>query len=150
MGKLYIFDLDGTLANVDFRLPILNAGGSGAWEEFSNACDGDMPNRHVVSLLETLLGVGARVRIFTGRSESARAKTVQWLLRNTSFRDFDLLWMRPVGDTRSGADMKRAWYLSLPAIECASLCGVFEDSVEVCDMWRELGVECFQVTGVME
>lgn len=145
----YIFDMDGTLANVEHRLPLLD-GSPASWDRFSNACDGDLPNRHIVGLLEALIQSGAVIRIFTGRSESARAKTVQWLLRNTSFRDFDKLKMRAEGDTRRGAELKREWYLSIPSKECVTLGGVFEDDVNVCAMWRDLGVECFQVTGVLE
>ena len=51
---LYIFDLDGTIALIDHRRPLLESKSSDRWQKFFAACVDDEPNKPVI---DTLLGL---------------------------------------------------------------------------------------------
>ena len=54
-NPMYIFDLDGTLANIEHRVHILkNTDNSNRWRDFYAACDKDEPNRDVIRVMENM------------------------------------------------------------------------------------------------
>ena len=146
---MYIFDLDGTIALIDHRRPILdNKADSKRWDKFFEACDQDVPNLPVIHTLRALHYASADVRIFSGRSEAVRDKTVKWLLKHTTFTTGELarkLRMRPEGDYTPDDELKWKWYYELSTEEQLRLIAVFDDRQKVVDMWRTIGVACFQV-----
>lgn len=144
---LYIFDLDGTLANIEHRVRLLDSDDKDRWRRFYAACDGDAPNTPVIATMDRLR-LGADVWIFSGRSDEARAKTVDWLTKHTSFLSWDLetaLNMREAGDYRPDDVIKREMYDRMIAHDRERLVAVFDDRDRVVQMWRSLGVACFQV-----
>lgn len=149
MGKpLYIFDLDGTLADCQHRTPILaEKYDNHRWRRFYAACDKDQPIAHVIGLMNHLRLV-ADVWIFSGRSEEVRDKTVTWLAEHTSFMHHDLdtaLVMRQEGDHRADDIVKREWIDGMLDVDRKRLVAAFDDRDRVVTMWRSAGIPCYQV-----
>lgn len=167
-----IFDLDGTLALIDHRRHIIKSkshpcpecqhaktgekslcnrcGGTGTitqkvstadWKLFYAMCDQDTPNHWVIDLVK-MYQQNHRVVILSGRSEEVREKTLQWLAQHEV--PFDLLVMRPEGDTTPDEELKAGWCeeynLTPNRVKC-----VFDDRDKVVAMWRNCGFNCAQV-----
>lgn len=145
---LYIFDLDGTLADCTHRKHILDEKHDpNRWRRFYAACDRDRPIRHVISLMNHLRLI-ADVWIFSGRSEEVRDKTVAWLAEFTSFMSHELdtvLVMRQEGDHRADDIVKREWLDGLLDVDRKRLVAAFDDRDRVVAMWRAAGIPCYQV-----
>lgn len=138
MLPIYIFDLDGTLADISHRLHYIQ-GETKDWPTFFSQCDEDAPIWPVINTLKRL-AEKSDIWIFTGRSDEVRSKTITWLT-HYGIR-FDKLLMRKAGDHRLDHVLKEEW---LKENNTHLLIGVFEDRQSVVDMWRANGVFCFQV-----
>lgn len=140
---IVIFDLDGTLALIDHRLPLIQCSPK-RWPEFFAACVHDEPNEPVIRTARAFYASGYRVVIVTGRSDAVRGETMNWL--NRFGVPFHELHMRPQGDFSPDDELKRAWLDELLQRHALSdiLCA-FEDRARVVRMWRAAGVACFQV-----
>lgn len=150
MKPLYIFDLDGTLALIDHRRPILHAKNDpDMWRRFYAACDKDTPNTPVIDTMKRLRESGADVWVFSGRSAEVRDKTLVWLVRHTGLPLDELehgtLLLRDASDHTPDDDLKREWYKRMLIEDQKRLVAVFDDRDRVVKMWRSLGVTCFQV-----
>lgn len=148
MKPLYIFDLDGTLALIDHRRPILDEKDDpNRWRRFYAACAKDEPNEPVVQTMEALR-MFADVWIFSGRSDEVRAETVEWLRQYTSLTAHDLetcLVMRQAGDHRPDDELKQEWLRGMLIDDRLRLRAAFDDRDRVVAMWRANNVSCFQV-----
>lgn len=148
MKPLYIFDLDGTLADCQHRTPILaEKHDNNRWRRFYAACDGDTPIPAVIGTMERLRRF-ADVWIFSGRSDEVRDKTVAWLTEHTSFMSHELetaLTMRQEGDYRADDIVKREWIDGMLRDDRQRLVAAFDDRDRVVAMWRDAGIPCFQV-----
>lgn len=152
MRPLYIFDLDGTLADMEHRLHFIKRP-EPDWRAFFAACGADTPIEANLTTLRTL-AKNAEVWIWTGRSEEVREPTRKWLMDNRVFHPFwnpfkapEQLLMRPVGDHRPDDVLKREWLSQLEPPEYDRLTAVFEDRLRVVQMWREAGITCYHVGG---
>lgn len=142
-----VFDLDGTIANVDHRAHILDeehASESLKWDAFFDACDGDGVYAEIAVLFDNLADIlrHNKVEIWTGRSERVRKKTERWLrlhLRNYDFNGTTLR-MREIGDLRADTEIKGEWIAEHGK---PHLC--FDDRTKMVNWWREQGVACCQV-----
>lgn len=138
----YVFDLDGTLAKLDHRRHLIDGTDEG-WRLFFAKCLDDQPIQHVIDLLRTLASTGARIEIWSGRSEEVRVETRIWLMRH----DIDpnlLTKMRPV-DERCQDDFLKLQFLRESVYEGGIPDIVFDDRDQVVTMWRREGIPCFQV-----
>lgn len=144
MRPLYIFDLDGTLANCEHRKHHLDAKD---WRSFYAACDLDPPIHDVLKVARDLYESGAELWIFSGRSSEVRDKTIRWLEQHlAAFVDFDTaLLMRDEGDHRPDDELKKLWLDRMLDEDRQRLVGIFDDRDRVVSMWRAAGVTCFQV-----
>lgn len=146
---LYIFDLDGTLADISHRRHIIENDNkdSTKWRRFYAACDNDSPNEPVIKVMESLR-LFADIWIFSGRSSEVRDKTEAWLKHNTSLTDFDLqtcLVMRDEGDYTADDTLKETWLKQMLIDDRRRLVATFDDRDRVVQMWRKNGITCFQV-----
>jgi len=148
---LYIFDLDGTLALIGHRRHIIEdpSRDDTKWRRFYDACDRDEPNEPVIRVMESLRRL-ADVWIFSGRSDEVAGKTVDWLVKHTSFMRWDLmngheLTMRQAGDFTADDVLKKQWLDGMLVDDRRRLVAVFDDRDRVVKMWRDAGVTCFQV-----
>ena len=152
MRPLYIFDIDGTLCNIEQRLHFLEDKTDKArWDKFYQACTKDAPNKPVLAVMEALQDSGAEIWLFSGRSDSVRWQTINWLHRHSCLRAWhleehpQLLTMRPVGDFTEDHLLKESWLNNMLVEDRQRLVAIFDDRKRVVDMWRANGVPCFQV-----
>ena len=137
--KRFVFDLDGTLALVDHRRPLLDSERPD-WHSFNKASLFDPPSSAVVSVARALAR-DYELWIVSGRSDAVELETRGWLAKHEV--PFDKLIMRSAADHRPDHELKREWALryEFPA----NVLAVFDDRDSVVNMWRELGIPCFQV-----
>lgn len=155
----YIFDIDGTLADCSHRLHyILPPDASELqsiedldkfqpdWESFYKDCVNDKPIQPVLVLLLNLLQSGAKIIFVTGRPCKYMNETIQWLKKYTE-SDVRGLYMRQNGDHRPDFVIKKEIYEKhiKPHLGMNAIAGVFEDRKQCVDMWRSLGLTCYQV-----
>ncbi len=136
-----VFDIDGTLSIVGDRVKCLE-GDKPDWDQFYERCDEDAPNRVAIRTYQALhaTGTGPKMVLLTGRRESVRAKTEEWLRKHQVFGYTQLL-MRPDGDFRHDTIVKP----ELLAAQDIRPDLVFEDRDAMVNYWRSQGIPCFQV-----
>ncbi|NRA30514.1 MAG: hypothetical protein HRU11_09655 [Parvularculaceae bacterium] len=132
-----VFDLDGTLADVEHRRHYV-ADGRRDWLAFFDACDVDPPMVPVVETFKALKAAGHRIEIWSGRSDRVRSKTEVWLASHGL--EPERLRMRAHDDFQPDDDLKESW---LDAGDMPDL--IFDDRQKVVDMWRRRGIPCAQV-----
>lgn len=150
---IYIFDLDGTIALIDHRRPILSDASiptsDARWRKFFAACVDDVPNMPVIETMRLLDKAGAEIWIFSGRSDEVQAETIQWLatydvphyFRNGRGRFF----MRLSGDYTEDSVLKDEWFSMVEERARKRIVAAFDDRDKVVAMWRRNGIPCFQV-----
>jgi len=137
----YVFDLDGTLANLQHRVPLMDGTDQG-YREFFAACSNDEPIHHVIFVLNCLAQF-ARVEIWSGRSDEVHLQTWNWL-QDHGIDPGMLTRMRSAGDHRPDHVVKREMLKA--SIEGGfTPTAIFDDRDQVVAMWREEGIPCFQV-----
>ena len=144
MKKAIIFDIDGTLADLTHRLHYITGGDSPDWDAFYKACPDDTsiePTVSIYILMKENLPEGHVLILCTGRRESIRRQTERWLYHRLI--KYDHLMMRRFGDHRDDVEVKRQMLNALREFYDPIL--VFEDRSSVVQMWREEGLQCFQV-----
>lgn len=125
-----IVDMDGTLALLSGRSPY-----------DVEKCDTDLPNQPVVETVKKWQDT-VDVVICSGRTDDAKAKTVDWL-RQYGIK-FKALHMRKTGDLRKDAVIKEEIYRT--HIEGKyNVKFVLDDRNQVVAFWRGLGLTVFQV-----
>ena len=144
MPPLYIFDLDGTLADAEHRMHYIQ-GEVQDWGGFFAACPADKPIFPVVRVMHSLLYHGAEVWVWTGRSGEVLELTRQWLLSHTLLLPNTVLRMRGLKDRRPDYLVKDGWLRGMALHDRERLVAVFENRQRVVDMWRANGVACFHV-----
>ena len=147
MKKTVIFDLDGTLADIDTRRALsLDMNGKMDWDKFLDPQNIklDEPNTPVIKMAQMLDSQGFNIVILSGRSKVSYRTTRQWLFQNDV--PFDDLQMRPTDDHHhymKDSDLKQMWLDTL--IDKDDVFAVFDDRQQVVDMWRQNGLTTFQV-----
>jgi len=156
---LYIFDLDGTLADLKHRRHFVerpsfnlfdpkeriqaNKPWKPNWDAFHAACVDDTPINAIIDVLACVRHNESDVWIWSGRMSTVSAETFRWL-QDHHIR-FDQLKMRPAGDYTPDDQLKESWLHALSPEDRARLVMVFDDRQRVVDMWRRNGVVCAQV-----
>ena len=82
-----------------------------------------------------------KIVFITGRGESYREPTVEWMNKNKI--EYDELFMRPKADRREDFEVKKELYEN-SIKEQYKVLFVVEDRASVVKMWRELGLVCLQ------
>lgn len=149
MRPLYIFDIDGTLSLLGERRKILDETASDRWDRFYEACGEDKPNIPVLRILNLLIEGGNEVWLFSGRRESCRNTTLEWLSSHVDLPMWgfysDRIMLRPNGDSTKDDVLKESWLNNMLDVDRNRLVAVFDDRQRVVDMWRRNGITCFQV-----
>lgn len=140
-GKVYVFDLDGTLADISHRVHYIDRKKKD-WNSFNKSCVDDSIIEETVEILRSLYKCSYKIIILTGRSDSVKQETVLWLKRNKI--PYDELCMRPNNSREEDWKYKNSWLLENIGM---NVVGVFEDRLRVVDMWRKNGIRCFHVGG---
>jgi uncharacterized HAD superfamily protein len=100
----YIFDVDGTLANVDPYLHLVR-GSNRDYDAFHEASIDALPNIDVVEMLNDAVSDGHAILIVTSRKDKWRGLTSMWLARN-NLRSH-ALFMRSDEDDRPDYEVKK-------------------------------------------
>lgn len=126
-----IFDLDGTLALIGDRNPY-----------DASDCEYDKLNHDVFDALMRYKEGGYKIIICSGRSSKYLPQTDRWLGKHMI--EPDLFLMRKEDDMRKDSIVKREMFMNhiLPNYYVNV---VYDDRNQVVDMWRDLGLTCFQV-----
>ena len=163
MKNTVIFDLDGTLANIDVRREkSLKPNGKLDWEIFAapdSIMNWDEPNWPVIKMAQLFNHDGFNIVIFSGRNDRSFVATKHWLELNQV--PHDLLVMRPdkfkdnswpIADGNPATDemrfmpdeiLKKKMLDTFVDIDDVFL--VVDDRDKVVKMWRDLGLNTFQV-----
>lgn len=144
---IYIFDIDGTIADATHRLHFIQDHVPRKWDEFFAETINDAPKYEILTVMQALEAVGHTIWLWSARPERTRDATIDWLKRHDVFMNrlaVDLR-MRPDDDRRHDDILKEEWLHSLSEVDRAHLAGVFEDRARVAEMYRRNGVTCFQV-----
>lgn len=152
--KWFIFDLDGTLANIDARRKLAKDTAKPGknkmnWDTFFNPSNIglDKPNHAVIKMAQILAESGHMIAIFSGRSQRMAWSTKSWLVKNNV--PWCMLKMRPIKGQDAFTpddDLKQSWLDDFADdVGKHNILGVFDDRKKVVDMWRKNGLTCFQV-----
>lgn len=134
----YVFDLDGTLADLEHRRHFIRSE-TPDYRAFFAAVGDDKPIPKVIALLITLHRAGHRIEIWSGRSDECREATADWLFR-FSIPDGIPLIMRTAGDKRPDEIIKMEFLRGTDEPDI-----IFDDRDRVVAAWRRRGITCFQV-----
>ncbi len=137
-----IFDLDGTLANIDHRLHFVQNGNKD-WDGFYAACVHDTPKAPIVELALMCADARHDIIISSGRSEKVRRQTITWLLQHKI--PYAYLFMRPNGCFVPDTALKKAWLEQGIFGKKEDILFVVEDRDSMVKMWRGQGLTCLQV-----
>jgi len=139
--QIIVFDVDGTLANVDHRRYFVQ-GSKKDFDSFYDAMIDDTVFDHVRGICNMHYMNNWLIYICTGRPESYREITQNWLNNNAIFHH--KLMMRP-DDRRFDSDVDIKFDMLKEIQKTGDVCCVFDDRNQVVKMWRENGIPCFQV-----
>lgn len=130
-----IVDMDATLCLNTTARPFF---GPGAAEKMAD----DEPINEICNLVRHYCNdSNAAFIVLTGRDESCREATLEWLDKHWLYPT--KLLMRPEGSFLSGPDQKKLIY-EREIKDKYYVDFVLEDSSKVVKMWRELGLICLQ------
>ena len=135
-----IFDVDGTLMNIDHRKHWVQDKPKN-WKQFMADMVKDTPRKEIFAIALEAKKNGHRIIVSSGRNERDRALTTKQLNSEGLFPDIFL--MRADDDFRSDdlvkkdllGQMKDAGFNPTLAID---------DRNQVVDMWRANGIPCYQ------
>lgn len=141
--NIVVVDIDGTIAKVGDRLKYLQQEKKD-WDAFYEHCDEDEPIDEMCQLVSDLFVLGRDIVFCTGRRESVREKTKEWLFWNVIASDDPNLLMRKDGDWRHDTEVKPE-LLQKASITPDEVYFILEDRDSMVAKWRELGYRCLQV-----
>jgi FMN phosphatase YigB (HAD superfamily) len=103
-GKVIVFDLDGTICNVDHRRHWV-ASKPKNWAAWDAGLPNDTPNEDIIWMLNSFLDSGdIRIILCSGRDSRLREATEAWLTKHNVY--YDSLYMRATGDNRKDSIVK--------------------------------------------
>lgn len=128
--SIIIVDIDGTVAKKWDRSPY----------DYSKVME-DTPYKDIITLLATLNNA-FKIGFVTGRDESCRNETTQWIQENIPFQ-YEFLKMRAENDKRWDDIIKHE--IASQIAKNYYIFAVFDDRNRVVEMWRKAGIRCLQV-----
>ena len=129
----FLFDIDGTLALKGDR------------DIFDDSkLHLDTLIEPVVNVLKAVQAVGHRVIYLSGRQDSCKESTTQWLKDNGIWFEDSEIHMRKAKDGRKDSIVKEELFLKFIAPRF-NVQGIFDDREQVTRNWSKLGIFCFDV-----
>ena len=141
MNKVIVFDIDGTLANIEHRRGFV-ASKPKNFKAFNAAIPQDTPHEEITFLAKTFADQGHTVLLCSGRGEDERQVTVDQMA-NFGVK-FAKLFMRSKGDYRKDSIVKVELLAEIRE-EFGEPFLWFDDRKQVVDAIREQGVRVLQV-----
>jgi hypothetical protein len=137
---LVVFDIDGTLANIEHRLDYVRSKPKN-WKAFDAGIPNDKVNLPVAEVFTSML-FHPDIVLASGRNERSRKATEDWLWDN-KLRGYQKLYMRKADDFRSDDIVKQEILDQIIADYGRKPDMVFDDRKRVVDMWRRNGIWVF-------
>ena len=158
--KWVIFDLDGTLADLEKRRKLcsieqgqnLSKGKKMDWDCFFDPKNIplDEPKQDVILMAQALAEMGYKIAILSGRSYACDEMTRWWLAKHNV--PWNILKLRPTKHPYKympDEKLKLQWFNEIfvdsEDMDEAEVVAVFDDRDKVVNMWREIGLTCMQV-----
>jgi phosphoglycolate phosphatase-like HAD superfamily hydrolase len=141
MNKVIVFDIDGTLANIEHRRGFV-ASKPKNFKAFVAAIPQDTPHEEIVFLAQTFAALGNQVILCSGRGEEEREVTVKQM--EDFGVKFNKLFMRSAKDYRKDSIVK-VELLAQIREEFGTPYLWFDDRQQVVDAIRAEGVKVCQV-----
>jgi len=140
---LVVFDVDGTIANIEHRRAYVRTKPKN-WKAFEAGIPNDDVNLPVAEVFRQLVSDAAftDVVLASGRSEKTREATEDWL-RFYNLQGYQKLYMRQDGDYRSDVDVKSEILDQIIVDFGKKPDMVFDDRKGVVDMWKRNGIWVF-------
>lgn len=138
---IFVFDLDGVLADDTHRVPFIKQTPKD-FKSFYEAIPLDAPIRPMIELCALAMLSKHQVEFWTNRPEYTRKATEDWLEKHHIGWGNTKLRMRLPDDGGSATDVKRGWLLGCFPCERPDI--VFEDNPANVKMFRENGILCIQ------
>ena len=132
LPNAYIFDLDGTLAHHNGKRDIYD------WKMVGI----DDVDSVIARQLLLHHKNGDKIIIVSGRDEICKQNTLDWLEYHEL--PIDEIFMRPEGSFKKDNIIKRDIYEN-EIKDRYNVLGVYDDRDQVVEMWRKIGLKCFQV-----
>lgn len=135
---IYVFDIDGTIANNEHRSHLLPSGDlhlTSSWKDYNKACSGDSPIIPMINMMNTLAELSP-VYIMTSRSDEVEWRTLQWLQDNEV--EYDSIYMRSRHDNRKDYKIKEEWLNKISGGDKSNVV-IFEDNPQVIKHLRSCG-----------
>ena len=136
---IIVFDIDGTLSIVGDRLKYLQLSPPD-WDAFYGACGLDKCNEPIWAVWKAM-SRNYTIRFVTGRRESCRDDTIEWMRKHSIVCNPHQLLMRADGDKRHDTEVKPELIKDFKN----DILMIFEDRNSMVKKWRELGITCCQV-----
>lgn len=140
---LVVFDIDGTLANIEHRLDYVRSKPKN-WKAFDAGIPNDKVNEPVAKVFDAMVMSGHTVILASGRNERSRIATQDWLRKN-GFSMYQKLYMRNADDFRSDDIVKLEILDEIIADYGRKPDMVFDDRPRVVRAWRSQGIFVFNV-----
>lgn len=141
MNKVIVFDIDGTLANIEHRRAFV-ATKPKNWRAFTAGIPNDTPHEDIVWLTRALFTHNTTVVLCSGRGEEQREVTEKQM--KDFGVTFDKLYMRPAKDHRPD-DIIKVELLQQIRAEFGNPFLWFDDRTRVVNAIRAEGVRVLQV-----
>ena len=125
-----ICDLDGTLAILNGRSPY-----------DASTCDQDLINQPVLDVINRFKSTH-KIFFFSGREDKYKDQTIKFL-EKCGIEEY-VLEMRKTGDFRKDNIVKKEMYEE-HIRDLFNVLFVLDDRNQVVELWRDLGLTCFQV-----
>jgi predicted secreted acid phosphatase len=148
-SKAVIFDIDGTMANIEHRTHLVQ-GRKKNWKEFlaDTNVEKDAYNVWCFNLVKLYHTAGYKIIFCSGRHSGLRLTTIDWLdkgleeICGLEYLGYELL-MRGHDDFREDSIIKEQIYRrSIEPLYDVEV--VVDDRQSVTKKWRELGLVCLQ------
>lgn len=139
-NKVFVFDIDGTLSNLDHRLHHIYKTPKD-WSTFKTLIPFDKPQEDIIWLTHCFKNYGS-VIICSARDGSNRKETIEWLIDNNVY--FDDIFMREAKDYRDDGIIKKE-LLEQITTEWGKPFMWFDDRNRVVNSIREEGIRVLQV-----
>tara|TARA_A100001388_G_C28768848_1_gene502520 strand:+ start:1639 stop:2094 length:456 start_codon:yes stop_codon:yes gene_type:complete len=145
MKKVIIFDVDGTIADVEHRRHLVNGdkGFKADWTAFREATVDDTPVQWVCDIAKRHIAQGDEVAFFSARNESEREITEKQISEWIG-DGHNGVFLRPNGDYRPDEVFKSELADRFEKIG-GHIDLVYDDRNKVVDMWRQRGTTVVQV-----
>lgn len=143
--KLFIFDLDGTIANCEWRQHHLQQKPKN-WVKFREGTRKDGTHDDILWLLKLFAKEGHTILFVTARTEMEREDTIWWFENVAGITKdmYSKLYMRGSEDYRDDFLIKKE-VLEQIRKEFGEPFMIFEDRARVVQMWRNEGLRCLHV-----